>query len=284
MKAMMQVGNVEWDIASLAMGELTADNQSYFRDLGESCEQLPNVTKAGVNEACQQYGVIFDLGTQPLAYDRSAFPGATRLPSSWADFWDVGNFPGPRSLPNIGQPEHPLIAALLADGVPGDKLFPLDLDRAFRKLDEIRPHVTVWWGSGDQSVQMFRTKEVVMALMYSNRARSLQAEGLPIEISWEGAILDAYIWTILARAPRPLAALALLNFIYTRPEAHAAYSSELRSAATGMKDAAKYMKPADAAKLPTNEKIWPHIIKMDLEWLGKNKATMNQRWTEWIAQ
>ena len=36
-------------------------------------------------------------------------------------------------------------AALVADGVPKDKLYPLDLDRAFKKLDEIKPHIKVWW-------------------------------------------------------------------------------------------------------------------------------------------
>ena len=46
--------------------------------------------------------------------------------------------------------------ALLADGVPKDKLYPLDVDRAFKKLDELKPHVKVWWKRGSQSVQLMR--------------------------------------------------------------------------------------------------------------------------------
>ena len=44
--------------------------------------------------------------------------------------------------------------ALLADGVAPSKLFPLDLDRAFHKLDQIKPNVAVWWKTGDQSKTM----------------------------------------------------------------------------------------------------------------------------------
>ncbi|TIN32507.1 MAG: extracellular solute-binding protein [Mesorhizobium sp.] len=282
-KAMTQVGNMEWDVATLSADSLTQDNLSFFRNLGEQCEETPNVVKAGVDGACLRYGVIFDVGAGVMAYDQSAFPNATQQPSSWVDFWDVSTFPGPRALPNIGTPWWPLIAALLADGVAADTVFPLDLDRAFRKLDEIKPHVTVWWRSGDQAQQIFRTKEVVMAMMFLGRTRSLQAEGLPIGISWNGAPLDASAWMVLTQAPRPLAALALLNFVYTRPQAHASYT-ELGGAATAMKTAAEHMKAEEAAQLPTSAIIWPQLVKMDRAWLSKNRNAAIQRWTEWIAQ
>jgi putative spermidine/putrescine transport system substrate-binding protein len=53
----------------------------------------------------------------------------------------VRRFPGPRSLRN--HPVDNLEFALLADGAAMDKLYPIDMDRAFRKLDEIRQHVAV---------------------------------------------------------------------------------------------------------------------------------------------
>ncbi len=39
----------------------------------------------------------------------------------------------------------------MADGVAPDALYPLDVDRAFRKLEQIKPHIAVWWTSGGQS-------------------------------------------------------------------------------------------------------------------------------------
>src|SRR6516165_2101981 len=52
-----------------------------------------------------------------------------------------------------------MIFALLADGVPRDKLYPLDIDRAFKKLDRIKPHIKVWWREGNQSQQLIRDSE-----------------------------------------------------------------------------------------------------------------------------
>ena len=46
-------------------------------------------------------------------------------------------FPGRRALRN--HPIATLEAALMADGVAPDKLYPLDVDRAFKKLEEIKP-------------------------------------------------------------------------------------------------------------------------------------------------
>ncbi|NJL18453.1 MAG: ATP-binding protein [Nitrospira sp.] len=51
------------------------------------------------------------------------------------------SFPGQRSVR-----KHPIYAlemALIADGVPMDKLYPIDVDRAFKKLEELKPHVLV---------------------------------------------------------------------------------------------------------------------------------------------
>ena len=56
---------------------------------------------------------------------------ATRHPQGWAEFWDLKAFPGPRTLPDMASGQAPLEFALIADGVTPDKLYPLDLPRAF---------------------------------------------------------------------------------------------------------------------------------------------------------
>lgn len=282
LKAMVQVGRVEWDVLSLSLDSLIADNRAFFRYLGESCEAVPNIAVEGVDGACVRYGAMFDLGGGVLTYNTAAFADRPRQPLTWADFWDVETFPGPRGLPDVGTPWWNLIAALLADGVEPDALFPLDLERAFAKLNEIRPHVAVWWRSGDQSQQIFRSEEVVMAMMFVNRARSLQREGLPLEVSWEGAPLDASVWTLLADAPHPKAAAALLNFIYSRPEVHAAYMAE-SGGATAMRAAPALMDPAAATLLPTAPETWSKIVVTDNDWLSENQEAVLRRWAEWIA-
>jgi mannopine transport system substrate-binding protein len=279
LKAMASVGKVEWDLISLSIDALTPENSSMLRDLG-TCADLPTVTANGIAGSCLKHAVIFDIGGGALAYNRDAFPGAK--PSSWADFWDVKTFPGPRALPNIGNPWWAMIAALQADGVPADRLFPLDVDRALRKLDQIKPHVTVWWRSGDQSQQIFRSKEVVMALMFSGRAQRLQGEGLPVAIAWNGALLDAGVWAVTRAAPRPNAAMALLEFIYTRPEAHAQFAVE-SFGSTAHRDGLEKMPETARASQIVSPDNWKSVVRVDPAWLAGNQDAVLKRWAAWIA-
>src|SRR5215813_6795383 len=85
----------------------------------------------------REYGITsYSLGTN-LVYRKDKFPNGG--PQSWADFWDVKKFPGSRCL--YDRSFSCLAFALLADGVPTDKLYPMDVDRAFRKMSELKPHI-----------------------------------------------------------------------------------------------------------------------------------------------
>ena len=97
--------------------------------------------------------------TTVLGYRKDAFPGG-KGPQNWVDFWDAKKFPGPRTLRD--SPVDNLEFALMADGVAPDKLYPLDIDRAFKKLDAIKPHISVWWKTGAQSAQLLVDKEAIM--------------------------------------------------------------------------------------------------------------------------
>ncbi|MDW9819892.1 extracellular solute-binding protein, partial [Sinorhizobium meliloti] len=283
LRAMAEVGNVEWDVLTLSIDSLTPQNREYFRDLGSECEDIPMVEQAGVDGACLQRAVLFDIGGVVLAYNTEEFPAGKRQPANWKDFWDVAAFPGPRGLPNIGNPWWNLIAALLADGVAPAELFPLDLDRAFKKLDEIRPHIAVWWTSGDQSEQIFRSGEVVMMMTY--RATRLKQAGQPIGVSWTGALRDASAWGVLKDAKRPLAALALLNYLYSHPENDAGYMTDYGgSTATGNKEALALLDSAIAAALPTAPENWGDSVSIDADWLGTHTQEVLLRWSTWLSQ
>jgi mannopine transport system substrate-binding protein len=282
LRAMAQVGRMEWDMVAISADSLTPEVVPLLRDLGD-CATLPNVAANGISGACAGHAVLFDLGGGVLAYSRDAFPDGRPQPASWADFWNVQAFPGPRSLPNIGTPWWSLIAALLADGVAADRLFPLDLDRAFRKLDQIKPHIAVWWRSGDQIQQLFRSREIVMAMSFSGRMLRLRSEGLPIAMVWNGAPLDAAVWAITRLAPRPNAALALLNFVYTRPEAHAQYMNA-SFGSTGYRAALDLLSAEDQRLQVSYPDNWSKVVRIDGAWLAANQDAVVRRWTDWLSR
>ena len=109
-------------------------------------------------------------------------------PKTWAEFWDVKKFPGKRAL--SANARQMLEIALVADGVPADKLYPLDLDRAFKKLEEIKPHLTLWWSSGAQSVQLLNDGEVDMLAAWNGRVQAAMDAGASANYTYNQGIYD----------------------------------------------------------------------------------------------
>jgi putative spermidine/putrescine transport system substrate-binding protein len=108
-------------------------------------------------DAKDDYGIGFQYYSIVMAWRKEA-----KAPKNWVDFFNYKDFPGKRALPN--NPVYVLPPVLLASGVPMDKLFPLDLDRAFRMLETIKPEVSVWWKAMAQPPQLLRDNEVQYAI------------------------------------------------------------------------------------------------------------------------
>src|SRR5579863_5437837 len=102
-------------------------------------------------------------------------------PKTWADFWNVQKFPGRRAMRK--SPYDTLEEALLADGVTPEKLYPLDMDRAFKKLDQIKQHVTVWWTGGAQATQLLQSGDVDICPVWNGRAQVAIDSGAPVAIA-----------------------------------------------------------------------------------------------------
>jgi len=56
-------------------------------------------------------------------------------------------------------------------------VYPIDIDRAFKKLDQIKRHIKVWWREGTQSQQLIRDGEVDMMSIWNARASELKQQG-----------------------------------------------------------------------------------------------------------
>lgn len=139
-------------------------------------------------------------------------------PNSWADFWDTETFPGPRSMRRAAV--YNLEAALIADGVPMDELYPLDTERAFNKLAELKDDVAVWWSSGAQSAQVLQDGEVDMAFVWNGRAQSIAEAGAPVSITFEEQILLTDCWIIPKGAKNKDLAMKAIE-VMSRPEVQA---------------------------------------------------------------
>lgn len=117
------------------------------------------------------HGISIVFYGYAFVYDTEKFKD--NPPSTWADFWDTQKYPGKRSLYKWGNGS--IEAALMADGVAKDKVYPCDMDRALAKIKEIKPNC-LFWGSGSEGEQMVVNGEVTMGMVWLNRAKAVEGD------------------------------------------------------------------------------------------------------------
>jgi putative spermidine/putrescine transport system substrate-binding protein len=275
-KARVQANANTWDIVDISSGAAV------------------DFAKQGLLEPLD-YKVIDTKGTDPslvqpdwvgwyyfstlMAWNKEEIKGPQ--PTGWKDFWDAKNFPGPRSLRNdaFGVLEF----ALMADGVPADKLYPLDVDRAFRKLEEIRPALKVWWTSGSQSVQLITSGEANFISMWNARAMVAAQTG-NVGYTYNQGILDFETLVIPKGAPHA----ALAQKVIARIIAADHEASFARALHYGPVNALAFeggLIPAEDAKLlpsaPENKKVQ---AVTDPAWWLEHQEAVTERFQNFLQK
>lgn len=234
------------------------------------------------------YGVPALYYSVVLAYDPKKF-GASP-PKTWADFWDARHYPGPRTLAagSYGPGGGLFEVALLADGVAPDKLYPLDLDRAFRSLDRIRPHITKFWQSGAEPVQLLVDGQVALASAWNGRVASIQAQGAQVANSWDQGILQYDYWVVPKGARNVENAMKFLAFA-SRAQPQARFSELITYAPTNTR-AYEFLRPERAALLPTAPALREKQVVQDYTWWGSeagsgktNQERAIEHWERWLT-
>ncbi len=132
-------------------------------------------------------------------------------PTDWSAMWDTKKFPGKRALYN--RVESGLLEmSLLADGVPADKLYPIDVPRALKKLGEIRNDI-IWYETVTQSEQLMRDGQASMGLLADGRALNVKNSGAPVDMAPEASILTWSVFVVPKGAPNKDAAMKFINFV-----------------------------------------------------------------------
>jgi putative spermidine/putrescine transport system substrate-binding protein len=276
-KAQVQSRRYEFDMTSInSMQWLRASREGLAEPIDWTVVQKDTLPPNAV--VANGYGIAQNILGTALCYRADRYPNGG--PSSWADFWDAERFPGPRSL-CLNDPPRTLIFALIADGVPRDKLYPLDLDRAFRKLDQLKPHVRVWWREGTQSQQLIRDGEVDMMSIWNARASELKQQGVPIEVVWSGAVRSTSTWCVLKGAPNRKLAWELIAFAsQARPQAE--FNTRLFYGPIHP-DAYALIPPPIAVQLPTYPDNEAVSVREDDQWEADHIVQIEERFTQWLG-
>ncbi len=223
------------------------------------------------------YGTWLSSYSNVLIYNPKVFPEGMR---SWADFWDTARFPGPRTMQN-----NPLniIAALLADGVTNEQMYPITDDklrRAFAKLNELRPSISSFWTATDQPIQGVHRGDFVAGIVYSGRANAGILRGYDIAINWNQNIFDV-AWFFRPRGSRhPRAGAALLYFLNQFPEVSAELAKQTGYSYAN-RNMERFLSPEQAGALATSHRDQAAVV--DTEWWAENGPRVTRLWNEWVA-
>lgn len=271
LKAMVEGGNVVWDVYTEDAAYVSQYCGTLFEKVDTSKFIAAGIDKRFINNECGMPGVVVGF---VFAYNEGKY--GANPPRSWADFFDLKKFPGKRAMHNNAV-NGALEMALLADGVAPDKLYPMDLDRAFRKLDTIKSNI-VWTQSSGGLTDALANNQVDLALSYSGRAYAAAAAGAKIAIVQDQQILSWDQYAVVKGSKNRAAAEAFLQFV-AQPGPQSRLS-ELTSYAMANGTIQPKLDPLPARFLPARDTA----VFQDMAWWAKNYDSISQRFIAWQSK
>ena len=276
--AMYKAGGAEYDVLDTGDGGLlTLERMGALQPIDYASwrfgktDEIPNELRFPFRVANYVYATV-------NVFNKEVF--AARHPQGWAEFWDLKAFPGPRTLPDIASGQAPLEFALIADGVAPDKLYPMDLPRAFKALDRIRAVVPKFWDTGALSAQLLATKEAVLGGLWSGRAQTVIDGGGPLAIDWAQNMIQVQAYGIPKNTRDPKAAQLFVDFA-SQASSQLGYAKELRYGPANSR-AFDALPPDLVAILPGGPRYRAMGFYQDITWWEDNRDRVNKAWSAWV--
>jgi putative spermidine/putrescine transport system substrate-binding protein len=265
-RAMVEAGAVSSVLLELASTEL---EQAKALDLVEPIDWDAVDPMPIFDEAKDEYGYGYQYYSTIFAWREDA-----KAPASWEDLFDPASFPGTRAFPDY--PSFILPMALLGDGVEPEDLYPLDLDRAFAKLETIKDSVAVWWQAGAQPPQLLQDNEVQYAIAWSGRVAG--QDGIAYSFN-EGQLDIAYFVVPKGADPNEKAAAMGILYEMSVPENQAA-AAEVVSYTGNSPDLEALLPENRLSEYPTTQANKDAQFLADAAWWNENAEEVETRWQE----
>jgi putative spermidine/putrescine transport system substrate-binding protein len=277
-KLQVTSGNVEWDLPELSGAEFqTAKAQ----DLVEPYDYDEVDASKVPEDAKDDYGIRISLFMFVMAWDERQIPN-DRAPQTWAEFFDTSTYPGKRSLYDNLTDGSLLEAAAVADGVPLDEVYPLDVDRAIGFLeDSLGPENIIFHNSNEVPVQQLTSGEVPLATSYNGRIRlAREQEKAPINFTPQQSFIGGDYFVVPKGAPHIDAAWNFLTFMFTNDQAGAEFTT-VTGYPISNSGIEPLLSPEVARALPTNPALEGETAFKDDKWWADNLEQATDTFKEW---
>ncbi len=274
-RAMVEAGNVEWDVV-----EVNPD----FQWIGAKANLLEKLDFKTIDTGKVMKGanLVTDYSVPEVLWSRVRFHNTKAFagdayPKDWVEAWDAKRFPGKRTFASKAN-SGTLEAALIADGVPMDKLYPLDVERALKSLSRIRDSIV--WGETNAQLEQFMTDgQAVTGLVPDGRALSVIEHGAPVVIDYGQSMMTWSTMVVPRGAPNREAAMRFLDYALS-PEAQAAIALDYTYGPV-TPDAYKLLPPERAKILSGGPQQAGKYFLADEKWWGENLAAVTEKLNAW---
>jgi putative spermidine/putrescine transport system substrate-binding protein len=271
-KTMVSAKHVTWDVVDsgvTGIGELGP--AGLLEEIDYSIVDKTKVTPG----FAYKYGVCNYMFSTVQAWDTSKI----NTPPTLADFFDTKKYPGKRLMRKDSQAMIEL--ALMADGVPADKLYPLDVPRGMKKISAIKKDL-LFWTSGAESQSLLREGEVVMGWLWHTRAVLLQRDtNKRVTFSFDHALLQPGLWVVPKGNPAGKQVMTAIASMQA-PEGQVKLLAAMGNGPAN--PAAAALVPAELNAInpgaPENVKVQ---AKIDADWYEKNYAKVRQQFLDMIT-
>ncbi|HEY0424244.1 MAG TPA: extracellular solute-binding protein [Rhodopila sp.] len=265
-----------WDLVLVDADELSAGcGEGLFEKLDWSAI---GAKEHYVAQAASDCGVGAIFATTVLAWDKDKLPVAP----SWSDFWDVAKYPGKRGLRKGVRGN--LEFALMADGVaPADVYKTLSssegIDRAFRKLDQLKPYI-VWWSAEADAAHILALGDVLMTSAPSGQVATMaEHDHKRLGLQFTASLFELQSWAIIKSSPSARMAQQFLYFTgMPAVELRLLQQSGDGGLAKGLNEG---ISPELAAVSPSNPANLAAGLKLDAGFWRDNLPKLRQRFEAW---
>lgn len=278
-KVMVDTDSVNWDVVQVEGPELIRGcDEGMFERLDTAQFGKPSDFVPGTFSECGAGMLVWSMA---MAYNADKLKVA---PTGWTDFWDTQKFPGKRSLRRGAK--YTLEAALMADGVAYSDIYKVlstkeGVDRAFRKLDQIKPDIQ-WWEAGAQPMQFLASGDVVMSTAFNGRVFAAQESGANVQIVWKGSIYAIDSWAIPKGSKNKTMAEQFIAFSL-RSENQKVHTEKLGYGSINQQTAA-LLDPVLAARLNTAPSNLEQAMPINSEFWVNHGEELEQRFNAWVAK
>jgi putative spermidine/putrescine transport system substrate-binding protein len=271
LQTQVESGNVQWDVVEDA--QFQADS-----GCGTLYAKIPDVDRSAIDPQfiSNDCGVPIVKFSFVLAYDSTKYPTP---PTSIGDLVNTKDFPGKRGLGDQAV-NGPIEAALLGDGVPADSLYPLDYEKAIKKLGTVKKDL-VFKKTFAEVQEALASGNLDMALLPNGRAYDAAKANPDIKVAWGDAVTLFDNALIVKDAPNAKAAETFLSYL-AKPETQAALSNVLPYGV--LTSGTPPELPADVQPFfPDSPDHAADLLYQDQEWWGKNQEAVTAAWTSFIS-